>query len=121
MGPATMLYEDMITQLPASIAILLILLCGAVTIIGTLILSLIKVHSKSVTKEMASINDALTVSLTKFESRFELCKGELARQRKVLRTHLLFILMLCEAVKLETPDLTCRDIIESIKELDNEL
>ena len=74
-------------------------------------------------KAILNQSKLLGSAIDRFNERFELGKVEFARQRKVLRTHMIFILAICESVKLKLNlkegDLDCGEVIDTLKELDN--
>lgn len=101
------------------------LLGGAGVAIASMAVVILRLYKKCQLKEnqdlrqaLLNLNKTLGNAIEKFEKRFELGKQEFARQRKVLRAHMIFMLAVCESAKVKITDLDCNKIMETLEELD---
>lgn len=118
-------HPDVLDHARMWLPILLWALGGAGLVIAGLATAVFRLYKKCQLKEnqdlrqaLLNLNKTLGNAIEKFEKRFELGKQEFARQRKVLRAHMIFMLAVCESAKVKITDLDCNKIMETLEELD---
>lgn len=101
------------------------LLGGAGAAIASMAVVILRLYKKCQLQEnqdlrqaILNLNKTLGNALDRFDRRFELGKQEFARQRKVLRAHMIFMLAVCESARVKITDLDCKKIMETLEELD---